>query len=137
MTSSLTLSERVSQRLADEQVIWLTTVNRQDAPVPTPVWFLWSDGQALIFSQPDTGKLKHLAANPRVALNFNSSDSGGDVAVLTGMAAVDPTGPTDSEWAAYAKKYAQGFTAIGSSTEQFRSDYSVLLRVAPDKVRSW
>ena len=121
----------------DEQIVWLTTVTAQDAPVPTPVWFLRTDDQILVFSRPDTGKLKHTAANPRVALNRNSTDTGGDVAVLTGTAAVDPAGPSDAEWAAYAQKYAQSFPAIGLTADGFRADYSVLLRVTPDKVRSW
>ncbi|WP_066903134.1 TIGR03667 family PPOX class F420-dependent oxidoreductase [Millisia brevis] len=137
MTSALTLSDRVTQRLNDEQIIWLTTVTGAGAPVPTPVWFLRSGDQILVFSQPDTGKLKHTAANSRVALNLNSNDTGGDIAVLTGAAVVDPAGPTDAEWEAYAKKYAWGFPAIGSSPEKFRGDYSVLLRITPDKVRSW
>lgn len=135
--TTLTLSDRVSQRLNDEQIVWLTTVNGKNAPVPTPVWFLWTDDHALIFSQPNTGKLKHIAADPQVALNLNSDASGGDVAVLTGIAAVDPEGPTDAEWSAYAQKYALGFPAIGSTPEQFRGDYSVLLRVTVDRVRSW
>ncbi|GAC66533.1 pyridoxamine 5'-phosphate oxidase family protein [Gordonia soli] len=95
--SSIEISPRVAERVADEQVIWLTTVDTDGRPVPTPVWFLWSDDEVLVFSRPDTPKLRNIGENDRVALNLNSSSSGGDVAVLTARARIDPDGPNPAE----------------------------------------
>lgn len=134
---SVQIPEPVALRLADEQIIWLTTVDAAGGPVSTPVWFLWQNESFLVFSQPDTGKLRHIAANPRVALNLNSSPSGGEVVALTGQAALDPSGASEDELAAYLAKYADGIASLGSTPEKFQSSYSRLLRITPTKVRSW
>ncbi len=90
---------RVLRRLADEQVAWLTTVSPRGAPVPSLIWFWWDGERALMYSQPDTPKLRNIAANPRVTLNMNSV-GGGDVIVLTGTAEIGRD-PADSDIAAY------------------------------------
>jgi len=38
----------------------------------------------LIFSENGKAKLRHIARNPRVSLNFNTDEDGGDVAVFIG-----------------------------------------------------
>lgn len=134
---TIAIPEPVAQRLADEQIIWLTTVSATGGPVSTPVWFLWQNERFLVFSQPGTGKLKHIAANPRVALNLNSSPFGGDVVAFTARAERDPNGATDRELPAYLTKYADGITSLGSTPEEFQSEYSQLLRITPTKLRSW
>src|SRR4051794_10891046 len=96
--------ERVARRLADETVIWLTTVGADGTPQPSPVWFIWDGSEILIYSQPDKPKLRNIAANPRVALNFNSTDSGGNVVVITGNARVDPDAPRADAVPAYLEK---------------------------------
>ncbi|MEE4021832.1 TIGR03667 family PPOX class F420-dependent oxidoreductase [Gordonia sp. PKS22-38] len=131
------LSPRVSDRLAAEDVIWLSTVNARHGPVPTPVWFLWFDDSFLLFSQPGTAKLRHIDAESAVALNLNSDDHGGDVAVFTGQAKVDDAGPTDEEWAAFTTKYAHGFVSIDMTPDEFARSYSVLVRVTPERLRAW
>ena len=37
-------------------------------PVPTPVWFWWDGETILVYSQRDKPKLRHIVANPRVAI---------------------------------------------------------------------
>lgn len=134
---SIQIPQAVALRFADEQIIWLTTVDAGGGPVSTPVWFLWQKEHFLVFSQPDTGKLRHIAANPRVALNLNCSPSGGDVVALTARAAQDPGGPGEEELSTYLKKYADGIKSLGSTPEDFQASYSRLLRIEPVKLRSW
>lgn len=134
---SIDIPEPIAQRLADEQIVWLTTVNADGGPVSTPVWFLWQNEHFLVFSQPDTGKMRHIAANPRVALNLNSSPSGGDVVTLKARAQVDPGGATEQELTDYLRKYADGIASLGSTPEKFQAEYSQLLRITPVKLRSW
>ncbi|MFD1813307.1 TIGR03667 family PPOX class F420-dependent oxidoreductase [Rhodococcus gannanensis] len=135
--ATLEISPRVTERLIGEDVIWLTTVRPDLAPVPTPVWFLWSDGSFLLFSEPGTAKLRNVTTSPGVALHLNSDAHGGDVAVFTGKAVIDESGPTAAEWAAYARKYERGFTSIDMPPDEFRQSYSVLVRVTPDRLRAW
>jgi PPOX class probable F420-dependent enzyme len=64
------LGRHVNRRLRQEKVIWLTTIDSQNTPQPRPVWFHWDGQTLLIFSERNKAKLRHIARNPRVALNF-------------------------------------------------------------------
>src|SRR5512134_296543 len=74
----------VNRRLRQDQIIWLTTVDSQRTPWPRPVWFHWDDKTVLIFSEPDRPKLRHIARNPRVALNVKTDEDGAHFATLIG-----------------------------------------------------
>src|SRR5262245_27213018 len=76
---SIEIDEKLAKRLQTEQTIWLTTVRADGTPVPTPVWFYWQEEGMLIFTQPGSHKLRNVAGNPRVALNFNTDQDGGSV----------------------------------------------------------
>lgn len=135
-TSALELTQRQLERLDTEDIVWLTTVNASHTPVPTPVWFLWSDGQFLVFSEPRTPKLANIARGG-VAVNFNSTIGGGDVAVFTARAVEDADGPTAAEWDAYVSKYGEAMAGMDFTPEKFRAEYSTLLRITPSRVRGW
>ena len=122
---------RVANRLRDEQIVWLTTTSADGTPQPNPVWFLWNGETILVFSQPNQAKLRNIQRNPPVALNFNSTNQGGDIAVITGSAEFDPRGPTDAERADYQAKYAEGIKSIGLTPESMLQTYSELIRVTP------
>jgi PPOX class probable F420-dependent enzyme len=125
---------RVAERLNDEIIIWLTTLGKDGAPHPRPVWFLWENDSILIYSQPDTAKLRHIARDNRVALNFNSSDDGGDVAVINGTAKILENAPPAADIPAYVKKYAGPIKDIGMNDESFAASYGVAIRVTPEKL---
>jgi PPOX class probable F420-dependent enzyme len=135
-TNALPISSSTADRLAKEKVIWLTTVDGRGTPIPTPVWYLWTDGSFLLFSQPDTAKLANIAANPRVALHFNSDAHGGSVSVFTGEAHGDSVVPED-EWQRYVAKYARDIDSLELTPDSFRADYSVAIRVVPRRLRGW
>ncbi|GAB0107268.1 hypothetical protein JMUB6875_62620 [Nocardia sp. JMUB6875] len=135
--SNTDFGAKVTKRLGQDTVIWLTTVSPSGTPQPNPVWFQWEDGAFLVFTQPGTPKLRNIAANPRVSLNFNSSDSGGDVVVFTGTAEIDEGGASAAELDAFVEKYTEGLVDIGMTREQFFADYAVPLRIVPDRVRGF
>ncbi|QGQ20274.1 TIGR03667 family PPOX class F420-dependent oxidoreductase [Cellulomonas sp. JZ18] len=131
------LGRRAAQRLGDEQVVWLTTVDPAGVPQPTPVWFWWTGDEAYVVSRPRQAKLRNVRAHPTVALSFNTDARGDDVQVLTGTAAVaDGPLPADVR-AAFDAKYAGGLRHLGMTAEDFHADYSVVLRVTPERVRGW
>lgn len=127
--------KRVQRRLEMERVIWLTTVDASGTPQPRPVWFWWDGETMLIYSQPGTAKLRHIAENPRVALHFDGDGRGGDIVVFTGEAIVDRDPVPVDEVEEYVDKYEEGFLRIGTSAEQMTREYSVALHVRLDKVR--
>jgi PPOX class probable F420-dependent enzyme len=127
---------RVAARLDQELIIWLTTVRADGTPQPSPVWFLWVDQTVLIYSQPNKQKLRNIAQNPKVALNFNSDQDGGAIAIITGDAQIDPQVPAD-QISAYLEKYRLAIADLGSAPESFAQSYSVAIRVTPTSLRGY
>ncbi|HVC35330.1 MAG TPA: TIGR03667 family PPOX class F420-dependent oxidoreductase [Chloroflexota bacterium] len=126
---------RVERRLRQDVVIWLTTVQADGTPQPTPVWFLWNGQSFVIYSQPNQAKLRNIARDPRVALNLDGNGRGGDIVVFTGAAAVDPSIPPANQDPAYLDKYRVEIQRINMTPETFARSYSVPIRVTPTKLR--
>jgi PPOX class probable F420-dependent enzyme len=126
---------RVARRLREEQVIWLTTVGSDNTPQPRPVWFFWDGETFLIYSQPNAHKLRHIARNPKVALNLDSDGQGGDIVVFTGEAHIAENALPANEAVEYAEKYQEGIVDLGMSPEDFAHSYSVAVRVTPTNLR--
>ena len=126
---------RAARRLANEPIGWLTTVGADGTPQPSPIWFLWDGETALIYSQPNTPKLRHIAANPRVSLNLDGDGEGGDIIVLTGQAQVDESVPAANAHPEYLAKYSHGIARIGMTPDSFAAAYSVPIRFRPARLR--
>jgi len=126
---------RVARRLTDDTIGWLTTVSADGTPQPSPVWFLWDGETVLIYSQPNTPKLRHIAANPRVSLNLDGNGRGGDIIILTGEARIDDAAPSSAALPAYQAKYAVGIRQLGMTAEGFAQAYRVPIRFRPAKLR--
>jgi PPOX class probable F420-dependent enzyme len=127
----------VARRLDKEEIIWLTTVRADGTPQPNPVWFLWTEQTLLIYSEPNKPKLRNIDRNPKVALNFNSTETGGDVVVITGEAHIDQAAPPANQVAAYLEKYRQAITRIGMDPDSFAQSYSIPLYVTPTGLRGF
>jgi PPOX class probable F420-dependent enzyme len=135
--TSSAFGERAERRLREERIGWLTTVDRKGTPQPVPVWFHWDGDGLLLYSQPDTAKLRNIAANPRVSLHLDGNGQGGDIVVLTGDASVDRSAPPASEVPEYVEKYGGFIARNGWSPESFAADYSVPLRIRPTRLRGF
>lgn len=126
---------RVAQRLEHEHIIWLTTVRADGVPQPSPVWFLWDGTDILMYSRPNTPKLRNMAQNPAVALHFNSDERGGDIVVFTGTARIEAHALPSTDVPAYIEKYRGGIAGIGMNPESFAAAYPVAVRITPTNVR--
>ena len=128
-------AHRAAELTNREIVIWLTTTSRDLSPQPRPVWFIWHQEHFLIYSRPETHKIRHIQERPNVALHFNSdSHASRDVVVFKGVARIAPEIPPAHEVPAYAEKYAAGFTALGMTPAQFGAAYSTPIMVAVKEV---
>ena len=133
--TSTEFGQRAERRLREEWLAWLTTVDASGTPQPIPVWFLWDGADSvLIYSKPDTPKLRAIARNPRVSLNLDGNGKGGDIVVLLGEAAVsaDPPAHAIPE---YVEKYAPRLEFNRWAPEEFGSMYSVPIRIRVTRVR--
>jgi len=127
----------VNRRLRQEKIVWLTTVDSHNTPQPRPVWFHWDGQTVLIFSERNKAKLRHIARNPRVALNFNTDEEGGDVAVLVGDALILGEPPAPTRVKTYLRKYSQGIKSLGMTIAQFTDAYTVPILVTPQAMRGF
>lgn len=128
---------RTEQHLTNDQVVWLTTVGTNGVPQPSPVWFHWDNGSVVIHSQPNTPKVRAIAANPNVALNFNCGPGGDDVVVIRGTATLENPGAVSPTSEGFAAKYADGIAHLGMTAETFAAEYSQKIRIEPTGLRGF
>ena len=129
---------RVRRRLAQDKLIWLTTVGADGTPQPNPVWFLWEEpGTMLVYNRPAANRLTHIAQRPQIALNLDGNGKGGDIVVLTGTAALAPDRPRPSDNSAYVAKYGEDMTRVSGSPEAFSDAYPVALVVTVGRLRGF
>ena len=135
LDESTEFGQRAARRLREERIAWLTTVSPRGMPQPVPVWFLWEgDASVLLYSQPDTPKLRNIAENPRVSLHLDGNGRGGDIVVCVGTARVtdDPSADQVEE---YLEKYAEPIERNRWTPASFAADYSVPLRIDVSRIR--
>jgi PPOX class probable F420-dependent enzyme len=131
------LGRHVKRRLRKEQIIWLTTVDFNDAPQPRPVWFHWDDETILIFSERGKAKLRHIERNPEVSLNFNTDEDGGDVAVIGCEARIMDAPPASKRVTSYLRKYREGIKSLDMTVAEFSAAYTVPILVTPKALRGF
>src|SRR5262249_21094379 len=116
---------RVARHLREEIVVWLTTVSPSGAPLPMPVWFVWDGADGVRIHSLDGARVRNLAANPRVTLNFGGDGHGGDIVVLSGEAhPARDAEPADID-TEYATKYADHMIRVAGSADAFAAKYRV------------
>ena len=125
------LGRKALRRLKAEQVVWLTSVDQRGVPQPRPVWFHWDGEDVLVVSRPKAGKVKQIAAQPHVALHFNSDEAGGEIVVLHGEGAVLAEAVAEERMRAYLRKYRQGIADLEMTAASFRQAYRVPIRIRP------
>jgi PPOX class probable F420-dependent enzyme len=126
----------VRARLADETVIWLTTVNGKGQPQSSPVWFLSTPDHVVVYSLPDTPRVRNIRANPRVSLNLNSTPNGDELVIIEGRAQIIEGAPTAEQDGEYMAKYDGGIIREGMTAESFSRDYPVRIHVHPTRLRA-
>jgi PPOX class probable F420-dependent enzyme len=128
---------RAMERLRTDVVGWLTTVTPDGQPQTFPIWFLWHDGEALIYSDRRAKRNINIAANPRVTLHLNDNGRGADVVVIEGEARIDPEAPASPGNAPYLAKYGELISASFGSPEEMSVTYNVPIRIRPVRGRAF
>lgn len=127
--------KRVFDRLENDLIGWLVTVDESGTPRPSPVWFYWQEEGMLIYSQPNKGKLSNIERSPRVAVHLDADEQGGNIVILTGSATIDSSAPKATGVPEYIAKYHEHILRLGATDEMFADDYSVAIRFTPEKLR--
>ena len=128
---------RVHERLEEDTLIWLTTIDDKGRPQPSLVWFLWENDEILVYSQPHTQKVSNIVARPLVSLNFNSNEGGGDMTVIQGVARLVDDAPPPHLHEPYIARYRDDIAAMNSTPEAFIGPYSQAIRITPTSARGF
>ena len=124
-------------RLAAEPIIWLTTVAPSGQPQSTPVWFLWEDGEFLIYGAATGPKTHSIESNPRVSLHLEGNGRGGANVIIEGRARLDSAGSKADAVPAYIAKYQEFIDSFGWTPASFAADYPHVIRVSLTRARIW
>jgi len=125
------------EHLESEIIGWLTTRAPDGRLQSSPISFLWEDGTILFYSQPDTPKLRNLAADPHVAFTLQSDPYADHVLIVEGTARVDHGTPPSDRHPAYAAKFREPLAHWRLDVAQTAIDFSVPVRITPTRVRAW
>ncbi len=131
---------RALARLDSEQIAWLGTTGRDGYPHAVPIWFLWRDGRALVFSEPNTAKVRNLRNDPRVVLHLEAGDDHEQLTVLRGTATLSDRPTTawlDIVGEAYERKYRGGLAGLKLTLPDMAARYSVVIEITPLQLIAW
>lgn len=137
--TSLDLTHRhhahIDRRLRTDPIIWLGSTRPDGRPHLVPVWFLWDGSTVLVFSLPETQKVRNLRHNPHAILALNADDQGYDIVLLEGQASFvnDPT--IRGTMPAFVEKYA-GLSRRWAIND-WAKKFSVPIRITPTRLIGW
>lgn len=126
---------RALDQLATDKIGWLTTVTPDGQPQSTPIWFLWLDGEVVVYSYKTAKRNANIEANPRVSFNLHTDPGGGDVITMEGTARFDPDGLRSSQNPAFQAKYGDWLKEYDWTPEYFEGEYPVTTRITPARWR--
>ena len=136
----------VRRRLAQEEIVWLVTVNAAGVPQPNPVWFLWTpdeddewgDGSFLIYHSDTAARLRSMTERPTVALHFDGGVHDLEVAVFTGDVEILDGHPPIGEVPEFVAKYTdRAAKYFGKTVAEAMAKYTVATRIRPSKARGF
>jgi PPOX class probable F420-dependent enzyme len=138
------LNAHVEQRLRTDPLVWLITVRPDGRPHVVPLWFFWDGQTFLIFSEPNTQKLRNLRQNHYVTLALDGAGKlGYDVVVVEGTAELlhETSLNLLKAYPAITEKYEAllhsmqeaGYVSKDRDLQALATDYSQPIRVTPTK----
>jgi PPOX class probable F420-dependent enzyme len=137
------LGARILERLREDRVIWMTTVDR-GVPQPAPVWFLYErESQAeriIVYSKTGARRIANVRTNTNVSLNFNCSPGGGQVHVIRGTARIALEIPAVPQNRAYMDRYQDWIEDNkdwDNTFEGFSAQYSVPILIEDLETWGW
>ena len=120
--------------LAEERVVWLSTVRPDGSPHLVPTWFLWDGEALLVWSKPNAVKVRNLRANPRLMVALGDAAADFNVGLIEAEAELvdDRAVPV-----AFFAKYASELAAAGLDPEAYRATYTQAVRIVPARFLAW
>lgn len=131
------LGRHALERLSTDRIGWLTTVTPAGQPQTMPVWFLWQDGEILVYGDHRARRNANLAANPKVSFHLADNGTGGDIVVVEGTARIDPDHPPVGDNEAYLAKYGAWIDQWLNGPSAMAQTYSMPIIITPTRGRAF
>lgn len=129
-------ARRVLPMLAEERVVWLSTVRPDGTPHLVPTWFLWDGEALLVWSKPNAVKVRNLRANARLMVAVGDPRADFNVGLIEAGATLAEPATTPIP-AAFFAKYAAELAAAGLDDATFRQTYTQAVRIQPTRFVAW
>jgi PPOX class probable F420-dependent enzyme len=126
---------RIERFLAEEPVVWLSTVRPDGLPHLVPVWFAWDGEVITIMSKPGAQKVRNLRERPQAMLALGDAEADFDVGLLEATAECVDGPPALPE--PFLAKYAERIAELGLTPERFAAIYSQHIRLTPTRALGW
>jgi PPOX class probable F420-dependent enzyme len=123
------------RRLETELMAWVTTVNPDGCPQSSPIWFLWRDGEVVVYSHKRAPRNDNIETNPRVSFNLNTDPDGDEVVTMEGEARIDLSLPPSSVDPAFQAKHRHMIERYGWTPEWLAENYPVPIVITPTRWR--
>jgi PPOX class probable F420-dependent enzyme len=137
MDAQTLAAARIQRFLAEEPIVWLSTVRPDGAPHIVPIWFWWDGEALLVFSKPEAQKVRNLRADARVMLALGDAEDDFDVGMLEGVAELVDAPTAAVLPAAHLEKYRSQLGAIGLDADEYAATYSQVIRIRPARYLGW
>ena len=125
-----------AHRFETELIIWLTTVSPAGQPQSSPVWFLWEDGEFLVYSLAvDAAGPEHPGEPARGPQPEQRRHGRATSSPIEGEARIDPDAPLPSGVPAMIAKYRHLIEQYGWTVERYAADYPTAIRIRPTRFR--
>jgi PPOX class probable F420-dependent enzyme len=129
--------EEMKAFLARPLVARLATVRANHTPQIVPMWFLYENGVLYMSTRTNAAKLKHIRANPHVAVVIDVMEAPlkNKAVTIEGTAQLQTTGVKEIVTKIY-QKYVGKEAAKGAAAQQRINEPRVILKITPKKLTS-
>ncbi len=138
MPKPLTSAE-AERFLRSRRVAVLTTINADGTPLPTPIWYLYSDGLIYMRTGEDSAKARNIRRDPRVSLCVQDERAPYRGVTVKGTATIEPTrAGLDEQMARHYLGAIAGFFYLRLGTrEEIEESADAVLVIKPMRSYGW
>jgi PPOX class probable F420-dependent enzyme len=121
--------------LREARIAKLVTLRHDGSPTVNPVWFEWDGSAARLFTSRGTGKVKRIAANPKVAISVETGVGEPEAWVtLEGDAVVRDTGGKELARRLIERYYDEEKIAATWPGWEAAAENFVVIELTPERI---
>jgi PPOX class probable F420-dependent enzyme len=118
---------------------WITTVRHDGQPQSSYVWFHFDGTDVFVISEPRSGKVRNIDANPRVSFHLDGDGTEGNgVLTIDGTAQLSSAAHHPQRLALYMAKYDRRIReGLESTPQRYADHFSTAIKIDLRTIRAW